>query len=66
MISSRYPAITGRCTRTLDQSSELSARRGRFPRGSSNRLAGGEQRGESPRTRNSLQFVRSAVLEDEG
>src|SRR5262245_9507323 len=30
------------------------------------RLAGSEHGGESPRTRNSLQFVRSAVLENEG
>ena len=41
-------------------------RRRCFPRGLSNRLAGSEHGGESPRTRDSLQFVSSAVLEDEG
>ena len=48
------------------QSSERTACRRLFPYGSSNPRAGSEHGGESPGTRNPLQFVRSAVLENEG
>jgi hypothetical protein len=52
--------------RMLAQSSERTACRRLFPYGSSNPRAGSEHGGESPGTRNPLQFVRSAVLENEG